>query len=250
MILSSAVNALTHRLKPPLLFIALVILVGLASTATATMVEIAVTPTNLANDEFVFSVSTNIGQGAVVFDVSVTNTQADIFSDSTASVALIHHKRFPDGGLTISGEMPKPAIPVSLEKQARIWKAKFTVPRELLKDPDLFFSFSVYEHGIINGKLEFMPSLTVYRMQLQDFSGLRMQKLAIEGALRIAKEFVEKKKIAVADSHIDSVCLRQEPYGDRREYWEVMWLRNIPIKGGQTSVYLYMDGTAQVFYGE
>jgi hypothetical protein len=156
-------------LKTPPLFIALLVSLALASSTSATMVEIPITPTNLVGDKFVFSVSTNAVQGAVNFQVTVTNTQADIFSDSSASVALIHHERFPDGGEEISGEMPKPAIPVTTEKKARVWKAEFTVSRELLTDPDLFFSFGVFEHAIINGRVVFMPSITEYRMKLQDF---------------------------------------------------------------------------------
>ncbi len=84
---------------------------------------------------------------------------------------------------------------------------------------------------------------------------LRGPKLDVEAALRIAKEFVQKKNIVVTDQYIDSVRLEQNASGDRRKFWVVTWLRNeyandIPIKGGQTYVYVYMDGTAEVFYGE
>jgi hypothetical protein len=141
----------------------------LASPATASMVEIPITPTNLATQDFVFSGSTNAVQGAVIFHITVTNTQADIFADSFASVAFIHHKRFKDGGLEISGEAVKPPILVNAEKKARVWKTEFSVPRELLKNPDLFFSFGFTEHIIINGRVELMPSVSEYRLKLQDF---------------------------------------------------------------------------------
>lgn len=79
--------------------------------------------------------------------------------------------------------------------------------------------------------------------------------LDIESALRIAKEFVQKKNVVVSGAYIDSVRLEQKRSGDRRKFWIVTWLRNeyvndIPIKGGQTYVHVYMDGTAEVFYGE
>jgi hypothetical protein len=79
--------------------------------------------------------------------------------------------------------------------------------------------------------------------------------LGIEDAVRIAKELVRKQSISVADSYIDSTRLEQNRGGDRRKFWIVTWLRNeyvndIPIKGGQTYVHIYMDGTGEVLHGE
>lgn len=80
-------------------------------------------------------------------------------------------------------------------------------------------------------------------------------RLGIEDALRISKAFVQKQNIAVAGQYIDSVHFKQEESGNRRKFWIVTWLRNenandVAIKGGQTYVHIYMDGTAEVFYGE
>ena len=79
--------------------------------------------------------------------------------------------------------------------------------------------------------------------------------LSIEDAVRIAKELVRKQNVSVADSYIDSTRLEQNRSGDRRKFWIVTWLRNeyindVPIKGGQTYVHIYMDGTGKVLHGE
>lgn len=84
---------------------------------------------------------------------------------------------------------------------------------------------------------------------------LRGPTLSIEDAIRIAKELVRKQNLSVADSYIDSTRLEQNRSGDRRKCWIVTWLRNeyvndVPIKGGQTYVHIYMDGTGKVLHGE
>jgi hypothetical protein len=80
-------------------------------------------------------------------------------------------------------------------------------------------------------------------------------KVGIEDAIRIAKELVQKQSVRVDDSYIDSTRLGQNRGGDRRKFWVVTWLRNetvndVPIKGGQTYVHVYMDGTGKVLHGE
>ncbi|HEX8310901.1 MAG TPA: hypothetical protein VF614_06270 [Chthoniobacteraceae bacterium] len=79
--------------------------------------------------------------------------------------------------------------------------------------------------------------------------------LGIEEAIRIAKEVVRKQSVNLADSYIDSTRFDRGHDGDRRKFWLVTWLRNeyandLPIKGGQTYVHIYMDGTGAVSYGE
>jgi len=79
--------------------------------------------------------------------------------------------------------------------------------------------------------------------------------LSIEDAVRIAKELVRTQNVGVADSYIDSTRLEQNRSGGHRKFWIVTWLRNEyvndrPIKGGQTYVHIYMDGTGKVLHGE
>ena len=84
---------------------------------------------------------------------------------------------------------------------------------------------------------------------------MREPRLGIEDAITTAKDFVEKRRIDVGDSYIDSARLDLNPRGDRGKFWLVTWLRKeyangVPIKGGQTYVRIYMDKSAEVFYGE
>lgn len=84
---------------------------------------------------------------------------------------------------------------------------------------------------------------------------LHSPALGIEDAVQIAKELVRKQNVNVADSYIDSARLEQNRSGDRRKFWIVTWLRkeyvnDVPIKGGQTYVHIYMNGTGEVLYGE
>lgn len=84
---------------------------------------------------------------------------------------------------------------------------------------------------------------------------LRGPVLGIEDAVRIAKELVRKKGGSVTDSYIDSTRLELNRGGERGKFWIVTWLRNeyvndVPIKGGQTYVRIYMDGTGDVLHGE
>jgi hypothetical protein len=103
-----------------------------------------------------------------------------------------------------------------------------------------------------------MLSLLFFKSVVAADSGsatLHGPTLTIEDAVRIAKELVKKQNISVADSYIDSTRLDHNRSGDRRKFWVVTWLRNeyvndVPIKGGQTYVYIYMDGTGKVRFGE
>jgi hypothetical protein len=79
--------------------------------------------------------------------------------------------------------------------------------------------------------------------------------LGIEDAIRIAKDLLRKQNVSVTDSYIDSTRLEQNQSGDHRKFWIITWLRNeylndIAIKGGQTYVHAYLDGTAEILHGE
>lgn len=79
--------------------------------------------------------------------------------------------------------------------------------------------------------------------------------ITIDDALRIAKQLVQKQNVNIANSYIDSTRLEQNRNGDRSKVWIVTWLRNefvngSGIKGGQTYVHVYMDGTGEINFGE
>ena len=142
----------------------------LVSSTCATTVELPVTSTNLDTYGYLFSVLPNAIRGDVTFHITITDKKYDIYPDSGASVCIVTHKKLDDGGLLVSSQAVEPPIQVALEKGTRVWKADFAVSRELLKNPDAYFVFSVLAHSTINGKIVPMPSLTCYQIRLQDFA--------------------------------------------------------------------------------
>ena len=151
-------------------FIASVVWLVCISSACATSVRIPVTPTNLDTYFYVFSMLTNATSDGMAFHVTITNKQNDIFPDSSAGVDVVVYKEHADGGREGSIGPVKPEIPVTLNKEKRVWTADFTVSRELLKNPDICFVFSELAHRTVNGKTMAMPSITFYELRLQDFA--------------------------------------------------------------------------------
>ena len=79
--------------------------------------------------------------------------------------------------------------------------------------------------------------------------------LSMDEALATARAYVKKRGIDVSKHYIDSARLDLNRRGDRGKFWLITWLRNeyandIPIKGGQTYVHVYMDKSVEIFYGE
>ncbi|MEO7298310.1 MAG: hypothetical protein ABI042_07005 [Verrucomicrobiota bacterium] len=150
------------------LFITAVFLLGLILSAHGLSVEISVTPTNLDQYKYVFVISTNAAPNGVAFHVAITAKREDISSDSTAGLSIVTHKN-EGGNRTHSIEGVKPAIPVVLKKESRVWKADFTVSHDLLKKPGLCFVFTERAHANIDGKSVAMESADFYEIKLQDF---------------------------------------------------------------------------------
>jgi hypothetical protein len=162
--------AFQHLTSKPKAFIVSLVWFVFVSSACATSVEIPVTPTNLDTYVYVFSVLTNTASDSVTFHVTITNKQYDIFPDSSASVDMVVHKKHANGGREGSIGPVKPEIPVILKKEKRLWRADFTVSRDVLKNPDVCFVFSELAHTTVNGKTIPMPSITFYELRLQDFA--------------------------------------------------------------------------------
>ncbi len=151
--------------------IALFVWLLFVSSARATSAEIPVSPANLDTFSYTFSVSTNASKDGMAFHVTITSKQSGIYPDSDAYVGRVIHKKLDNGDPAGGSIGPaQPAIPVALRKEKRVWTADFTVSRELLKDPELHFVFSVLAHSTVNGKTIPMPSLTFYELRLQEFA--------------------------------------------------------------------------------
>ena len=149
------------------LFIASTIWLVFVASARAGSMEFHVTPTHLDKNGYVFSVSTNATPRAIAFHVIITAKKLDIDPNCGAYLAIVTGKQ-AHGLLTISPVTPK--IQVTMKKEKRIWKAGFTVLQELLKNPDVYFIFSVPAYDTINGKRIYMPDVDFYQIRLRDFA--------------------------------------------------------------------------------
>ena len=155
------------------LFAGLLLISGSGISAFGDSDEIPVTPDALNQGDYVFSVSTNSVQDCVAFHVMITNKRYDILPDSGAHVLMVIHKQIAEDGSDESIGPVKPSIPITLKKEKRVLTAHFTVSRELLKNPEVFFVFGVLGHSTMNGKVIEMPSITFYEFRLQDFAKSR-----------------------------------------------------------------------------
>jgi hypothetical protein len=129
-------------------------------------IEIPVTPSGLVQGQCAFSILTNAVEGGVFFHVTITTTNSDVISNSTAGLCIVTH--WNHGGSQIMAA--KPRIRVTLKQDDRMEKADFTVSSELLKNPDLCFVFTVYQYAITkDGKRIPIPSAIFYEIRLRDF---------------------------------------------------------------------------------
>ena len=149
------------------LFIASTILLVFIASARADSVEYPVTPTHLVKNGYVFSVSTNATQGRIAFHVIIAAKKIDVDPNCGAYLAIVTRKQ-AEGSLTIAPVKPK--IQVTLKKEKRIWKADFTVSPKLLKNPNVYFIFSVPAYDTIGGKRIYMPAIDFYEIRLRDFA--------------------------------------------------------------------------------
>jgi hypothetical protein len=133
-------------------------------SAYAVSVEISVTPQNLNQRQYVFSISTNAAPNGIFFHVNISATKDAIYSDSTVDVCTVVHTSDSS-----SIESTKHAIKIVLKKDIHVWKANFIVSNKMLKSSNLYFIFTEFTHVEINGKSVVMPSATFYEIKLKDF---------------------------------------------------------------------------------
>lgn len=79
---------------------------------------------------------------------------------------------------------------------------------------------------------------------------MRRPAISIEDAMAKARNYVQDKKLDVSKQYIDSVVLEPNPRGDRGRFWRVTWQQNEFMKGGQTYINIYMDGSVEHAYGK
>ena len=141
-----------------------------ALSALATSVESPVTPDNLDQSNYKFSVTTTPTKTEIGFHITIASKNEDISADSNAGLSVVTHTKDRQGSFTGTSISPfTPAVAVTLQKQKRTWTADFSLPRKSLKTDGLCLVFSELAHTTIDGKLITMPSVTFYEIKLKDF---------------------------------------------------------------------------------
>ena len=125
---------------------------------------VPVTTNTLDESAYTFSVSANTTQDGVAFHVTVVAKVGDIPSECTLSLCKVTHLQ---GFRSI--ESAKPAIRVALQKTNRVWKADFTVTRQLLRSPRLCCVFTEQHSDVVGGVRSPPCSATYYAIKLRDF---------------------------------------------------------------------------------
>lgn len=144
------------------------ILFALILSAHATSVELTVTPDQLDQQNYKFTVTASATNNAVAFHVIITAKHDEIAADSEANLAVVNHGK--DGPGRSAAIAPfQPTVPIAFNKDKHAWTVDFTLPRESLKTPGLCFIFSELAHTTVNDKRVTMPSITFYEIKLKDF---------------------------------------------------------------------------------
>jgi hypothetical protein len=159
------------------LFLSFILCLISVSAAHAANFELPVTPTNLNSFFYTFTVSTNATDTGVAFHVTITDKRFDIYPESIAAVGTITRKDVTNAVMRGAGVLKeasfaplKPALPVILKKDKRVWTADFIASHELLNDTNVFFVFGVPGSVKPKGETEPSPAQDFYEVKLQDFA--------------------------------------------------------------------------------
>jgi hypothetical protein len=142
-----------------ILCLALVLIGGLSASGRSA--EFPITPKNLDQGRFVFSISTSPAQEGIAFHVTITAKTGIMPSDAHASLSIVTSTQ----SARSIGPV-KPELQVTLQKEDRIWTADFVASIDLLKNPDVCLVFNVPAH---DDKGVPMPAVDFYEIKLRDF---------------------------------------------------------------------------------
>jgi hypothetical protein len=99
------------------LFIIPSIWLAIVASAHALSIELPVTPNNLDQNNYTFTVSSSTTNNQVAFHVSITGKKEDIASSSNVGVAIVTHTKDSQGatsGTSIAAYAPE--IPIAVKK--------------------------------------------------------------------------------------------------------------------------------------
>ena len=133
---------------------------GCLLSARALSAEIPVTVTNLDQYKYLFAVSARVVSNGVSFHITITGKLEDIHADSGVALSIVIHTKDAHGSESSIAPL-KPAIPLALKTDKRVWDVYFTASYELLKTPGLCFVFTENDP---NG-----PAADFYELELKGF---------------------------------------------------------------------------------
>jgi hypothetical protein len=146
------------------------VLLALIFSAHATSVELPVTPDQLDQQNYKFTVAANPTNNAVAFHIIVTAKHDEIPADSEANLAVVTHSKDGKGSNNGTSISPfQPTVPIAFSKDKHAWTIDFTLPHDALKTPGLCFIFSEIAHTPVKNKHAAMPSITFYEIKLKEF---------------------------------------------------------------------------------
>jgi hypothetical protein len=151
-------------------FIIPAIFFALALSARAKSIELPITPSQLDQHNYKFSVTAGTTNQGTAFHIIITAKSDEVPSDCEANLVIVAHPKDGRGSTTGTDITPfTPTVPIAFNKGKHAWTVDFTLPRESLKTPGLCFVFSELAHDTVNGQRLAMPSVTFYEIKLKDF---------------------------------------------------------------------------------
>jgi len=148
---------------PPILF-------AIVLSARATLVELPVTPKQLEQQNYRFSVTAVATNHDIAFHIVITAKNDGIAPGSEAKLVTIGHSKDRHGTILGTSFTPfLPVAPLTLNQTKHTWTADFVVTPQSLKTPGTCFIFSESAHATVNSKVVAMPSVTFYEIPLKDF---------------------------------------------------------------------------------
>jgi len=131
----------------------------------AMILDIAVTPTHLEQGGFVFTLDSHPVESGIAVHITVSFKDGIAPKHAEAGVGRIIRTEYPNGSFSISGAAV-PEIITKITKGDKGWMIDFIGSKELLRQPDLYFAFTVFA---FDNDGHPMPSGTAYQMKLMDF---------------------------------------------------------------------------------
>lgn len=127
---------------------------------------VEITPTRLEVGNFVFNLDSHPVESGIALHITISFKDGVAPRNARAGVGrIIITGDYPNGSYSISGAAV-PEIAPKITKGDKGWMIDFIASKDLLRRPDLYFTFSVFA---FDNEGHPVPSGTSYQMKLMDF---------------------------------------------------------------------------------